>query len=61
MIDVGAPIPVETLSPGELRFEHYRRRVGLVLAPAVFVTLLLVPTPDAIPVQRTGWPGLWPR
>src|SRR5215204_5354426 len=33
MIDVGAPIPVETLSPGELKFEHYRRRVGLVLAP----------------------------
>src|SRR5215207_7062290 len=45
MIDVGAPIPVETLSPGELKFEHYRRRVGLVLAPAVFITLLLLPTP----------------
>jgi solute carrier family 13 (sodium-dependent dicarboxylate transporter), member 2/3/5 len=45
MIDVGAPIPVETLSPGELKFEHYRRRVGLVLAPAVFITLLLVPMP----------------
>ena len=45
MIDVGAPIPVETLSPGELKFERYRRRVGLVLAPTVFVTLLLVPTP----------------
>jgi sodium-dependent dicarboxylate transporter 2/3/5 len=45
MTDVGAPIPVDTLSPGELKFEHYRRRVGLVLAPAVFITLLLVPTP----------------
>src|SRR5687767_7157887 len=45
MTDVGAPIPVETLSPGELKFEHYRRRVGLVLAPAVFITLLLVPMP----------------
>src|SRR5918997_2756706 len=45
MTDVGAPIPIETLSPGELKFEHYRRRVGLVLAPAVFITLLLVPTP----------------
>ena len=45
MIDFGAPIPVDTLSPGELKFEHYRRRVGLVLAPAVFITLLLVPTP----------------
>jgi sodium-dependent dicarboxylate transporter 2/3/5 len=45
MIDVGGPIPVETLSPGELKFERYRRRVGLVLAPTVFITLLLVPTP----------------
>src|SRR5918997_6587647 len=32
MTDVGAPIPIETLSPGELKFEHYRRRVGLVLS-----------------------------
>ena len=45
MIVVGAPIPVESLSPGELKFEHYRRRAGLVLAPAVFIALLLVPTP----------------
>ena len=45
MTDVGAPIPVETLSPGGLKFERYRRRVGLVLAPAVFITLLLMPTP----------------
>ena len=43
--DVAALIPVETLSPGELKFEHYRRRVGLVLAPAVFITLLVVPMP----------------
>ena len=46
MTDVGAPIiAVETLSPGELKFERYRRRVGLVLGPAVFITLLLLPTP----------------
>jgi sodium-dependent dicarboxylate transporter 2/3/5 len=45
MADVGAPIPVETLSPAELKFEHWRKRAGLVLAPTVFLALLLVPLP----------------
>jgi sodium-dependent dicarboxylate transporter 2/3/5 len=33
----------EVLSPGERRFEELRRRVGLPLAPLVFVAILLLP------------------
>ena len=39
-------IPREVLSPGEIRFEHYRKRAGLVLAPIVFAGLLLLPMPS---------------
>lgn len=38
-------VPREVLSPGELAFERYRRRAGVVLAPAVFIGLLLLPMP----------------
>src|SRR3712207_3867074 len=34
---------VETITEGEARFERVRRAAGLVLAPSVFVVLLLLP------------------
>src|SRR5687768_9618803 len=36
-------IPIEVLSPGEIAFERVRRRIGAVLAPAVFIGVLLLP------------------
>ncbi|MGB7159943.1 MAG: DASS family sodium-coupled anion symporter [Tepidisphaeraceae bacterium] len=42
-------VPVETLSPAEERFERVRKRIGLVLAPLAFVTLLLIPMPSLDP------------
>ncbi|HEV7903554.1 MAG TPA: anion permease, partial [Pyrinomonadaceae bacterium] len=41
--------PVEAISDAEARFERVRRVVGLVLAPAVFVVLLLLPLPGLKP------------
>ena len=51
--DVATPIPQEVLSAGEQRFERHRRRVGAVLAPLVFATLLLLPMPGlSAPAHR---------
>ena len=44
--------PRERLSPGEERFERLRRRAGLILAPAVFVSLLLLPMPALQPAAH---------
>jgi sodium-dependent dicarboxylate transporter 2/3/5 len=41
--------PVEALTPAERRFEQTRRRVGLVAAPLLFLTILLVPMPGLSP------------
>ncbi|HZH33101.1 MAG TPA: SLC13 family permease [Pyrinomonadaceae bacterium] len=40
---------VEQITEGEARFERVRRIVGLVLAPVVFITLLLLPLPALKP------------
>jgi sodium-dependent dicarboxylate transporter 2/3/5 len=40
-------VAVETLSPGEERFEARRKTVGLFLGPAVLVALLIAPLPLA--------------
>ncbi len=40
---------VEQITEGEARFERWRRIAGLVLAPAVFVLLLLLPLPALKP------------
>ncbi|MGH9944490.1 MAG: SLC13 family permease [Pyrinomonadaceae bacterium] len=42
-------IIVERITEGEARFERLRRAAGLVLAPLLFVTLLLVPMPALSP------------
>ena len=42
-------LSIEVLSPGEIRFERVRRRAGVVLAPLVFVGLLLLPMPGLKP------------
>ena len=42
-------VPIEVLSPGEIRFERLRKRAGIFLAPAVFVALLLLPMPGLKP------------
>src|SRR5688572_2119189 len=44
-----ASAPVEKLSDAEERFERGRRMFGSILAPIVFVTLLLVPMPALKP------------
>ena len=36
-------VPIEVLSPGEIAFERVRRRIGVVLAPAIFLAMLLLP------------------
>src|SRR5687767_11395673 len=41
--------PVEALSPAEARFERIRKTAGLVLAPVVFVALLIMPMPGLSP------------
>ena len=38
-----------TVSEGEARFEELRRRVGLSLAPLLFVLVLLLPFPQLTP------------
>ena len=43
------PAAVETLSEAEERFERGRKRVGTVLAPIVFVVMLLAPMPGLRP------------
>ncbi len=52
MLGVTAPAqPLEKLSEREERFEHMRRRAGMVLGPAIFLAVLLAPlsglTPEA--------------
>jgi sodium-dependent dicarboxylate transporter 2/3/5 len=42
-------VPIEVLSPGEIRFDRIRRRAGVILAPTVFVALLLLPMPGLGP------------
>ena len=42
-------VPIEVLSPGEIRFERVRKRAGAVLAPAIFIALLLLPMPGLEP------------
>ena len=46
---MNSPAAVEVLSKGEARFEHVRQRAGLVLAPLVFIALLLAPMPGVSP------------
>lgn len=40
---------VERITEGEARFERVRRVAGLLLAPAIFITLLLLPLPALKP------------
>src|SRR5918998_4147442 len=40
---------VEEITEGEARFERVRRVAGLLLAPAVFIVLLLLPLPALKP------------
>jgi sodium-dependent dicarboxylate transporter 2/3/5 len=42
-------LPIEALSPAEERFERWRKRVGLVLAPLAFLALLIIPMPSLEP------------
>lgn len=49
MIPTPSPLPAAVLSPGEERFERIRQRAGVVLAPAGFVVLLLLPLPGLSP------------
>ena len=42
-------VPIEVLSPGEIRFERVRKRAGVFLAPAIFIALLLLPMPGLKP------------
>ena len=43
------PLAVERITEGEARFERVRRTIGLLLAPAVFALLLLLPLPGLKP------------
>jgi sodium-dependent dicarboxylate transporter 2/3/5 len=36
-------VPIEVLSAGEIAFERVRKKIGVVLAPAIFLALLLLP------------------
>ncbi|MCA1620905.1 MAG: DASS family sodium-coupled anion symporter [Acidobacteria bacterium] len=45
----GRPVAVERITEAEARFERWRRAAGFVVAPAVFVTLLLLPLPGLKP------------
>ena len=48
-------VPIEVLSPGEIRFERIRRRAGAFVAPVTFVALLLLPLPGLSPeAHRLG-------
>src|SRR5918998_5200447 len=42
-------LPVERITEGEARFERVRRAAGFVLAPAIFLLLLLLPLPGLKP------------
>jgi sodium-dependent dicarboxylate transporter 2/3/5 len=46
---VGQPLAVERITEAEARFERWRRAAGFVVAPAIFVTLLLLPLPGLKP------------
>ncbi|MBI4714525.1 MAG: anion transporter, partial [Nitrospirae bacterium] len=37
---------MEKISPAEERFERWRQTVGVVAGPAVFLLLILLPTPS---------------
>ena len=60
-----APSPAEgRLSEAEERFERQRRRVGLVLGPALFAVLLLAPPPGLAPeagrlLAVVAWVLVW--
>src|SRR5687768_11467361 len=41
--------PVERITEGEARFERWRRAAGYVIAPAVFLALLVAPLPGLKP------------
>lgn len=41
--------PLERLSPAEVKFEHWRKRVGYVLAPAVFLLIYFLPMESVRP------------
>lgn len=48
-----APSTNSAISPAEERFEHWRKRVGLFLAPAVFAALWFAPFPGLeVPAHR---------
>jgi sodium-dependent dicarboxylate transporter 2/3/5 len=57
--------PLEKLSEGEERFEHVRRRAGMVAGPAIFLAVLLAPlsglTPEAhrLAAVMAGVVTLW--
>ena len=36
-------VPIEVLSPGEIAFERIRKKIGVVLAPAIFLLILFLP------------------
>jgi solute carrier family 13 (sodium-dependent dicarboxylate transporter), member 2/3/5 len=44
-----APAPVERLTEAEARFERFRKTFGLIVAPALFAGLLLLPMPGLKP------------
>ena len=46
------------LSPGEEKFETWRRRVGLVLGPVLFLLLLWFPIPGLSPAAQRLVPAL---
>jgi sodium-dependent dicarboxylate transporter 2/3/5 len=46
------------LSPAEEKFEYWRRRVGLVLGPALFLLLLCFPIPGLTPAAQRLVPAL---
>ncbi len=46
------------LTPGEEKFEYWRRRIGLVLGPALFVLLLWFPIPGLTPEAQRLVPAL---
>ncbi len=48
----GAIAAVESYSPSEERFNRRRRTAGLLLAPVVFVAVLLAPTPGLSPAAH---------
>ena len=43
---------VETFSPAEELFNRRRRTAGLFLAPAIFLIVLFLPLPLAVPASK---------